>query len=137
MRPKLFCNAAISPFFSYQRTLLTLYSNIRISLLSMFDVNGQNQNRQQSCSKRSKCLQSPNILSVRQNLPRWYQLCNQILWIKKRKKLLNNWVRQKKASKNVANTGHGLSQKNLRLVNMPYFMELHQLWDIPHWNIQE
>ena len=52
-------------FFSYERTLLTLYSNIRISLLSMFGVNDQNQNRQQSCSKRSKCLQSPNILSVR------------------------------------------------------------------------
>ena len=34
--------------------------------------------------------------------------------------------------KNVANTGHRVSQKNLKLVNMPYDMELHQHGDISH-----
>ena len=122
--------------FSHRRILLLLYSNIRISVLSMFGVNDQNQNRQQSCSKKSKFLPSPNISSVRQNLT-WYQLCNRILRIQRKKKLLNSWVRKKKALKNVANTRHGVSQKNLKLVNMPYDMELHQLWDISHRNIKE
>ena len=52
-------------------------------------------------------------------------------------KFLNNWVRNKKALKNVENTRYGVSQKNLKLVNMPYDMELHQHGDISHWNIQE
>ena len=137
MRPKLFCNAAVSYFLSHRRILLILYSNIRISVLSMFGVNDQNQNRQQSCSKKSNCLPSPNISSVRQNLLRCYKLCNRILRIEKKKMLLNNWMRKKKALKNVANTGHGVSQKNLILVNIPYDMELHQLWHISHQNIQE
>ena len=124
-------------FFSHRHILLLLYSNIWISVLSMFGVNDQNQNRQQSCSKKSKYLPSPNISSVRQNLLRWHQLCNRILRIKKKTKLLNNWLRKKKALKDVANTGHGVSEKNLKLVNIPYDIELHQLWDISHQNIQE
>ena len=36
----------------------------------------------------------------------------------------------------VKNTGHRVSEKNLKLVNMSYDMELHQLWDIYHRNIQ-
>ena len=123
-------------FFSHWHIPLLLYSNIQISVLSMFAVNDQNQNRQQSCSKKSKCLLLSNISSVRQNLLRWYQLCNWILRIEKKKKLLNNWVIKKKALKNVAKTGHGVSQKKLKLVNMPFDMELHQLWDISHRNIQ-
>ena len=119
-------------FFSHRRILILLYSNIRISVLSMFGVNDQNQNRQQSCSKKSKYLSSSNISSVHQNLLMWYQLCNWILRIKKKKKLLNNWVRNKKVLKNVKNTGHGVSQKNLKLLNMPYDMELHQHGDISH-----
>ena len=137
MRPKLFCNAAVSSFFFHWRILLLLYSNIRISLFSMFGINDQSQNRQQSYSKKSKFLPSPNISSVRQNLLRWYQLCNRILKIMKKKKLLNNWVRKKKVLKNFENTGHGESHKNLKLVNMRYYMDLHQLWDISHRNIQE
>ena len=124
-------------FFSHWRIILLLYSNIRISVLFMFGVNDQNQNRQQSCSKKSKYLPSSNTSSVRQNPLRWYQLCNRILQIKKKKKMLNNWVRNKKALKNVENTGHGVSQKSLKLANMPYDTELHQYGDISHWNIQE
>ena len=137
MRPKLFYNAAVPSFFFHWRILLLLYSNIRISLFSMFGINDQSQNRQQSYSKKSKFLPSPNISSVRQNLLRWYQLCNRILKIMKKKKLLNNWVRKKKVLKNFENTGHGESHKNLKLVNMRYYMDLHQLWDISHRNIQE
>ena len=121
MRPKLFCNAAVSSFFfSHRCILLLLHSNIRISVPSVFGVNDQNKNGQQSCSNKSKCLSSPNISSVHQNVLRWYQLCNRVLRIKK-KKLLNNWV---KALTNVAITGHRASKKNLELVNMPYDMEL-------------
>ena len=46
--------------------------------------------------------------------------------------MLNNWVRNKKALKNVENTGHGVSQKSLKLANMPYDTELHQYGDISH-----
>ena len=44
----------------------------------MFGINDQNQNRQQSCSKKLKCLPSPNLSSVRQNVLRWYQPCNRV-----------------------------------------------------------
>ena len=135
MRPKLFCNAAVSSFFfAHWCILLLLHSNIRISVPFVFGVNDQNKNGQQSCSNKSKCLSSPNISIVHQNVLRWYQLCNRVLRIKKKKKLLNNWM---KALTNVAITGHRASKKNLELMNMPYDMELHQLWDISHRNIQE
>ena len=51
-------------FFSHRCILSLLHSNIRISVPTMFGVNDQNKNGQQSCSNKSKCLSSPNISSV-------------------------------------------------------------------------
>ena len=45
MRPKLFCNAVVSSFL-----LIDAFFLRRISVLSIFGVNDQNQNRQQSCT---------------------------------------------------------------------------------------